>query len=807
MQVNTTRWGTPDTWVEYIQSAGICRPSNAKNSYAMAYNLGSTPDESMHTSIDLSVAPWGLNKNSLLNKRYYIAPYVPSEDEENTVELIPINEEELTKDKPLILNGNNRIVTAGGSSFSNDEIFDGNAKLLNNYNPNYPQFSSVTTYTNWAVNNVICNFNYHNIMMLPLIVTSPGSVVNDSNIFNINTYTSGMFYTFDEFIANYDSQIKGKKVVKGFMVVEYLGSNGNRSKSGTNNIQYTIPYKVPARPSFSDMADNNKRFPTVDIDTMVSSSYWSDGSAYGHRIGFPNVRHADWLRWYNTYTGSSEKCVNYWSGANYGGTNTEWRTTCFDDEIFEYYYQPFVSGQNRQGIALIRTEEKTATEIVNYFAKQAAYLGFMFAWNETDALTGIIGENNSICIPTFDGGITTGNYTRGIENVNNPAFLWRDDVYEKNNYDPSKTPDTDSGYLNNKPTSYPRYSYYQSVYDLDMLEFRDFVQDVNGLYLNDPTDGYKQCQLDFKGSNPTDYIIGVYGIPFAPNLLVPSAPSDSIQIGPVTLPNAKGKLVDTSTSVIRSCGSISVSHKYGDFRDYAPYSQYLLYVPMFGMVELDGAEIVGHDIELVIYYDICTVAATACIYRDSMTLIKTINGTIGATLPMTAARMGDYQNAMHTLQNAISQNEIKIATSALTTVGALVLAPETGGLSLVGGVNSINSLVDSSMNISDLKYQINHKQPSIATLSSASGAVAQWCSTFTPVLYCRHAHMLSSYDEEIYSHTVGNACCINAAIGDMSGFTVATNIDTNDITTSTGKGLTADEINSIKQMFKDGVYL
>lgn len=805
MQVNTTRWGAPETWVDYNASADIKRPGNAKASYDLAYGLDTnTPDESMHTDIDLSIAPWGINKNSLLNKRYYVAPWYdstqPTVEEQMPFELKAVNDEELEKSKPLIINGRMRMRNNQGGTFSPDSI-TGNSTLVNDYNPNYPQFSSVTTYTNWAFNNVIVNFNYHKIVLMPCIMCSTGSVINDTNVFNQLSYS---YYTFDQFLSMYDSDIKGKKVVKGLFWLEYLGNNGARALNNDEySMQFTIPYHVTKRPSISGMPDDDKRYPKVDIDTMVST-YPTPLNQY-QRCGFIYTRVTEWVWWYTATT--PDRAINFYSGSNTNGNNYDNRTWLFDDTIYDFYKGVMTQDYYRQVIPVIRTENRTAQEIVDYFAKQMAYLGFMFAWNETDAQSGIIGENNSICIPTFDGGVTTGNYTRGTENVNNPAFLWRDDVYEKNNYDPSKTPDTDSGYLNNKPTSYPRYSYYQSVYDLDMLEFRDFVQDVNGLYLNDPTDGYKQCQLDFKGSNPTDYIIGVYGIPFAPNLLVPSAPSDSIQIGPVTLPNAKGKLVDTSTSVIRSCGSISVSHKYGDFRDYAPYSQYLLYVPMFGMVELDGAEIVGHSIELVIYYDICTTAATACIYRDSMTLIKTINGSIGATLPMTAARMGDYQNAMHTLQNAISQNEIKIATSALTTVGALVLAPETGGLSLVGGVSSINSLVDSSMNISDLKYQINHKQPSIATLSSASGAVAQWCSSFTPVLYCRHAHMLSSYDEEVYSHTVGNACCINTNIGDMSGFTVATNIDTSDITTSTGKGLTADEINSIKQMFKDGVYL
>lgn len=792
MQVNATRWGAPDTWVEYIQSAGICRPSNAKNSYAMAYNLGSTPDESMHTNIDLSVAPWGLNKNSLLNKRYYIAPYATSDDE-NTVELISINEEELTKDKPLILNGIKRIVTVGGSSFSDDEIFDGNAKLLYNYNPNYPQFSSVTTYTNWAVNNVICNFNYHNIMMLPLIVTSPGSEANDSNIFNINTYTSGMFYTFDEFIANYDSQIKGKKVVKGFMVVEYLGSNGSRSKSTTNNIQYTIPYKVPARPSFSDMPYNNTRFPTVVIDTMVSSSYWSDGSAYGHRIGFPNVRHADWLRWFNTYTGSSEKCVNYWSGANYGGTNTDWRTTCFDDEIFEYYYQPYVSGQNRQGIALIRTEDKTANDIVNYFAKQAAYLGFMFAWNETDALTGIIGENNSICIPTFSGGVTTGNYTRGTENVNNPAFLWRDDVYEKNNYNPAETnSENDKGKLNN----YTFHSFAargsNKFYALDSADVKNFIDFVNTLYVNDPDN--KQLTLDFKGSNPNNYIVGLYKYPW--NLVV--LPTTTIKLG-VLDTSINAYEADTGNGYF-TCGEVYVNKEFNNFRDYAPYTILELFIPYCGTVELDSAFFVGHNVGIDIVYDLNTAAMTAIVYRNdgnNKTIYKTVEGTAAASVPLSSVETGNYQNTITRLKLQKRDTVIRGATTGLQAV----VSAMTGGAGINDVISAAQSGYDYGSQIRDINYELSHIQPSLADTSTASPSNG-FTMADTPILFIKRLKMLEGYDPTTYSHTVGNACCINAErLGDFSGLVKCSNVDL------TGIPATADEINAIKSALQDGVYL
>lgn len=807
MEVNVTRWGAPSTWVDYNTNAEIKRPSNAKNSYAMAYNLGSTPDESMHTDIDLSIAPWGINKNSLLNKRYYIAPY-ETDSAEDIVDLIPINEDELTKNKPLILNGTDRIVTAGGSSFSSDTIQDGNAKLLNNYNPNYPQFSSITTYTNWAVNNVICNFNYHKIIMLPLIVTSPGSEVNDNNIFDINTYLSGMFYTFDEFIANYDSQIKGKKVVKGFMVIEYLGNNGNRSKNVFNNIQYTIPYKVPARPSFPDMDDNNKRFPTVNIDTMVSSSTWSDGSYQGHGTGFPNVRHADWLRWFSDYHDSPEKSINYWSGANYGGTNTAWRTTCFDDEIFEYYYQPYISGQNRQGIALIRTEDKTATEIVNYFAKQAAYLGFMFAWNETDALTGIIGENNSICIPTFDGGVTTGNYTRGTENINNPAFLWRDDVYEKNNYDPNKQQrdENDKGELSNLG-GFRKFPTSLTLYALSQTKFESLLQALNNLYITDP-DGNAKWELDFKGSNPSDYIVAAYATLCDIGLTNTTYP---IKIGPVNLadidPNMDTYKVSFADSGYFDCGSIDIEPEFRDFRDYAPYTQIEVYLPLCGTVDVDPAYFMGHSMSITYWYDVSTMSCSACIYRDGITLYKVVNGSLGAEIPLTSLRMGDYQNSIHALEQAQKQNEMRMA-SAMVSMGisaaGMLAAPATGGASLgltALGLSGLKSGIETVNAMDDIQYQMTHTQPAISQTSASESQNAFCAGGVYPKVYIKRAKTLESFDPDIYGHTVGYACNVNAYIGDMQGYTVATNIDTS------GINATVDEINAIKQAFSKGVYL
>lgn len=783
MAVNESFWGNKNTWVSYNNGITFS-PAPAKENYTFAYGRNGTDPPTRlpeGENFDLSAAPWGIGGDSILCKLNYLLPLA-----DNTVDVRPVDPAQYGKPHPLILTGNRQCVVPNVLLNSTLGLQDGRIKLVDWYKPDFkPDYSVYSDYSFWT-QNVIINFDYSKILLVPYIITTTGDSYNASNVANDTYYT---YWTFEQVLTRWN-EIENQRAIKGLYLAIYNGNAGSRS--AYTSFLFNIPQHYPKVEIINTQWGVNPK-PLVNTDTLiangwVNTSNWSDSFDKAKLISssYSNIRYySDLDTW--------EKSLQWWS---HNGNPVSY----MDDEWLIYQQNPADTG-DKVIRPIYNYTGKTAQQVVDYFIKQVALLGFPFALDPADK-QGIIGEDNSICLPVFENGITTGEYKKGTACRTLDNFLWRDDVHERNDYDPyNQGEEIDKGYLNNKPTSYPRYSYHESVYDLTASEFKDFVSDVNGLYLDDPQHGYEQCQLDFKGSNPTDYIIAVHGIPFAPTLLIPTAPSDYIQIGPVVLPNAKGKIVDTSLSLLKNCGTIYVDTTYGDFRDYAPYSQYLLYVPMFGVVELDGAEIVGHDLELIIYYDITTMAATACIYRDSITLIKTINGTIGATLPLTAARMGDYQNAIHSLQMGIAQSEIRIATSAATTIGALALAPETGGLSVAGAVSSVSSMVNSGINISNLKYEISHKQPNIATLSSASGAVSQWLSTFRPVLYCRHAKMLPQFKASEYAHTIGYACCVNAKLGVMRGYTVATNID------CSGISLTAEEINSIKEAFKVGVYM
>lgn len=436
-----------------------------------------------------------------------------------------------------------------------------------------------------------------------------------------------------------------------------------------------------------------------------------------------------------------------------------------------------------------------------------------------------IGDND-VYLPVFDDHmITTGDYVNGSASLDLPNATWNDifgtDMPDYDpDYDPDAppSPDDDYGYLDNKPITNRVYSSNNRVYALTAAQYSQFINDVNSLYLDNPDTGYASFQLDFKGTNPSDYIVGTYGYTFLPAGIIPNQQPEAIQIGAVTLPNAKGyKIAPSYIYNYRSLGEIDLTgagdyKPFGDFRDFEPYTHIELYIPLCGNIELDPVAVVGHTIQIDIIFDIMTGNATACVYRDNKTLIATVAGQLAASLPLTSGRMGDYQNAVKSAENALKQNELKTTTAAASVaigVGAALLAPETGGLSLAAygaAMTGGASLMSLSNQKNQIEYEIKHKQPSISVCSSANGAVAQNISSMYAVCYVKQCKLLSSYNAATYAHTVGHACVINTTISaettdDSNSLIVCSNADLS------GIPATAAEINAIQSLLTGGVYV
>lgn len=459
----------------------------------------------------------------------------------------------------------------------------------------------------------------------------------------------------------------------------------------------------------------------------------------------------------------------------------------------------------------------TKAQILSLIKHEVAFYGFEFyiRWGNSDAGTWSVGDDD-LFLPVFDEHlITTGRYVNGSAALTAPNATWGnvfDDSMPTYDKDYNPKPDeknkdeTDSGELNNMG-SFNKFPSCLTAYAMSLEKFQSVLQSINSMYQTDP-DGVKQWELDFKGSNPSDYIVGAYVSVCNFGLSESTYP---ITIGPVDLSVAVPSMVANKILFTDSgyfdCGSVDIDHFYSDFRDYAPYTQLELYLPLCGTVDLDTAYFMGHSVSVTYYYDYNTMSCSACIYRDGITLYKVVNGSIGAEIPLTSMRMGDYQNAIHALEQAQKQNEIRMA-SAMVSMGisaaGLLAAPVTGGASLgltALGLNGVKSGIETVNAIDDISYNIEHKQPTPAQTGASESQNAFCVGSMYPYLFIKRAKMLEDFDSEIYGHTVGYACNVNAHIGDMSGYTVATNIDTS------GINATVDEINAIKQAFSKGVYL
>lgn len=437
--------------------------------------------------------------------------------------------------------------------------------------------------------------------------------------------------------------------------------------------------------------------------------------------------------------------------------------------------------------------------------RDVAFLGFWFSEDATVARTGKTGiacDSSLMHIPVFDrNGVTTGEWKSGTDAAQEPNASWNN-PYEDNPYTPSGGGDNDDfGDLENI-FGRRRYPTCLNVYVTNNLQYGAFVEAVNGIYASNP-DGVTQWTLDFNGANPSDYIVSSFVTPLVlPTLSNPT----TIKLGNITTPfqNISVLAYDTSADGVFDCGSIQFNAYYNDFRDYAPYTTAQIYIPLCGTVDIEPEFFVGHSVNVVYFYDVLTMSLAAGIYRDAYTLYKVVNGSAGAEIPLTSMRMGDYQNAIHNIEQSLKRSDFNIAMSTFTSGASLVGAVASGGASLATGAGIIgggSGLISNLMAKQDLQYQMQHTVPKPSGTTAAEAQNGFCVGGLYPILFIKRAKMQSGYDADIYSHTVGNACLIQSKIKDMSGLIKCSNVDLS------GIPATADEITAIQTALQNGIYV
>lgn len=446
-------------------------------------------------------------------------------------------------------------------------------------------------------------------------------------------------------------------------------------------------------------------------------------------------------------------------------------------------------------------------DVYEKLCRAAATFGFIFVTDGTLTLPSAMNTDN-ICFPVItEGGIAHGDYTRGEDNLSNDIYN-ADSVRDKN-YDPSVPVD---------PNNYSNTTGFNSLsggasatikYVLDSSNVRQLLTDLWTISHNIAGADYENYDykiLDsFLVSSPIDSIVSIKRFPFEiPHTF--STQKTNVCLGKNT-GSAQGYVThNVFNSVVFS--GVQIFPKFGNsFLDYAPYTEYELYIPFCGTVKLNAGDILGHTLNCRLQIDLTTGACVAYIMADNL-VIETASGVVSCELQVAGTDSATVDSA---IQNAVINH-----IGARTNKEIAMLSPLTFGglLSAVSNpVKTSGAMENANNEISRADYNLTHIQTPVHSMGSAGGLTG-WIQEFNArlIIYYPEGEAIDSSapvsstsphlaDLTAYAHNVGFACVLNGTVSEFHGKTVG-NIDTSSIV-----GATEEERAQIKALFAQGVWL
>lgn len=820
MKVNYDVWGPPEDWRDassytYYNLGDFKRPKEGVNSYYNAYNNGSLEGGEVPT--DLSLAFWGIGKGSILTKPMFLASYWDGDTIKTAAE--SINDEEISS-VPCIL------------GYGSDGEGQYTLSWWNRYapaeNPGEAEWSTSNVINIWSMyREIFTAFNYQKIMLVPFVRVALGSPTDNwgESYVSLKAYIDGM--------TTGGAYVNHNKILSiGYQVA--VGDGSSNRSTGNKELSINIPVNIKGSSRHWEGVKSNRQrdwkwFATeYGINTMLDSGMLNPGS-YSYARSISPYRRFDAVDFSSLHNiGDSETGLCYKYCENY----KEPDDTQYNSVPIPYYYDPDDeiwkindslpwNTNYAHPFPYIECTTANKNQVRDYILKQIAYLGFPFVYDPALATRGKIGDIG-VYLPVFsDNGVTTGEYEEGTAALALPNAEWIDgrtgSGYDP--YAPGPAGDMDNVTGRNLNFWSSNKYYLMRQYDLDK-----FLAVVNGLYTGGSTaeekaEELRRMQVDFKGSNPSDYIVGLYGIPFqwagGYQALQP------VMLGPVeVLPNDSEsdtavELLNPDFNVELLFGEIRVP-ELGNFLDFEPYTTLMLYVPFCGTCKLDTAEYIGHTVRVVGTLDKHTGELAVRIIRDGLTVTNTMTGNLYVNIPITAQAMGTYETNLHQLQMAAFNREFGLLTGAVTggvSMGAAAAAGgegEGGMISPTAPISMAANLIQLPIAMADYEFRITHCQPPVFYSSSASSA-NQAKFYRKAKLFIKRPVFLDTYNTDIgkyvYSHTVGYACCIQIEhINDMATADHDHLIKCSNVCL-TGIPATVEEINAIKQALCSGVYI
>lgn len=165
-------------------------------------------------------------------------------------------------------------------------------------------------------------------------------------------------------------------------------------------------------------------------------------------------------------------------------------------------------------------------------------------------------------------------------------------------------------------------------------------------------------------NNPIENIVSCKSIPLSIN-----GSTQKIILGNVDT-GVNGDKVSNNFAK-QNIGSISITEKYHNFLDYAPYTNVIIYLPYVGFKELDTNLVMGKTLSISYTVDIITGGCLCQIKSNNVKLYE-FNGNIGIDIPITASNRaqveaGYISSGIGIASSVASGNIVGAATSLINS--------------------------------------------------------------------------------------------------------------------------------------------
>lgn len=241
-----------------------------------------------------------------------------------------------------------------------------------------------------------------------------------------------------------------------------------------------------------------------------------------------------------------------------------------------------------------------------------------------------------------------------------------------------------------------------------------------------------------------------------------------------------------------SFGPYTISRKFNDFRDYAPYTRAEIFLPYCGWCALPS-HVVGRSVSVSYFTDVIAGTVKAVVFCEANPVAEAA-GVMAYDIPFAAQNVGAKIQAANTGMLAYGKAALQLSAG----IGQAVATKGKQGLSSI-----VNGAFGVAAGYNQLSMAANENYTEISGKAGDGCALAGIDTIIIKIVRPKYgAYTTPPYVPDGFAHTVGFLSMKQAKVSAASGLILCDNVDTSGI----GKATDAERA-EIKRVLETGLYV